>query len=61
MESMFFTSGLQSGLYPAGLPVGRVVESASHRGASQLSISVQPRANLSSISYVDVILWEPGS
>ena len=58
---LFFTSGLQSGLYPAGLPVGRVVESASHRGASQLSISVQPLANLSSISYVDVILWEPGS
>jgi rod shape-determining protein MreC len=57
----FFTSGLQGGLYPPGIPVGKVAESASHQGATQLSISVEPLAGLQQLSYVDVVLWEPGS
>jgi rod shape-determining protein MreC len=57
----FYTSGLQGGLYPAGIPVGSVVASASRQGATQLSVSIQPLANLHQLSYVDVVLWEPGS
>jgi rod shape-determining protein MreC len=59
-ETMY-TSGLQGGLFPAGIPVGKVVATLTHRGATELSISVKPLANLSQLDYVDVVLWEPGS
>ena len=56
-----FTNGLQGGLFPGGIPVGTIVGSAAHRGATQQSISVVPIANLDNLSYVNVVLWEPGS
>ena len=59
-EAMY-TSGLQGGLFPAGIPVGRVVGTQTHRGATELSISVRPLADLTRLDYVDVVLWEPGS
>ena len=59
-ETMY-TSGLQGGLFPAGIPVGTIQYSASHRGATEVSISVAPLANLSQLDYLDVVLWEPGS
>jgi rod shape-determining protein MreC len=59
-ETMY-TSGLQGGLFPAGIPVGTVVGTQIHHGATEVSISVKPLANLSELDYVDVVLWEPGS
>jgi cell shape-determining protein MreC len=44
-----------------GIPVGTVVGTLSQTGVSQQSISVAPLANLSNLSYVDVVLWEPGA
>ena len=59
-ETMY-TSGLQGGLFPPGIPVGKIAGAQTHRGATELSISVKPLANLSQLAYVDVVLWEPGS
>jgi len=59
-ETMY-TSGLQGGLFPAGIPVGRIAVTHIHRGATEVSISVEPLANLNELDYVDVVLWEPGS
>jgi rod shape-determining protein MreC len=59
-ETMY-TSGLQGGLFPAGIPVGTIQETHLHRGATEVSISVTPLADLSDLDYVDVVLWEPGS
>ena len=58
---MFYTSGLQGGLFPAGIPVGTVAVSNNQRGATELSIAVHPLAELRNLAYVDVVLWEPGS
>lgn len=57
----FYTSGLRGGLYPAGIPVGTVSGSVARRGATQLSVSVAPLADLDGLAYVDVVLWEPGT
>jgi rod shape-determining protein MreC len=59
-ETMY-TSGLQGGLFPRGIPVGTIDETQSHRGATEESISITPLANLKDLDYVDVVLWEPGS
>lgn len=56
---IMFTGGLQGGLYPPGIPVGAVTDSASSQGATQLSISVHPLADLVHLTYVDIVLWEP--
>ncbi|HEY4927676.1 MAG TPA: rod shape-determining protein MreC [Acidimicrobiales bacterium] len=58
---VFVTSGLQGALFPAGIPVARVV--ASHTGdtASQESVSLQPEADLPHLRYVSVVLWGPSS
>jgi len=56
-----FTSGLQGGVFPAGIPVGTVAGTVSRAGAAQQSISLSPLANFSDLAYVDVVLWEPGS
>ncbi len=56
-----FTSGLQGGEYPPGIPVAKIVTTTSRRGATQLSVSAQPLADLQDLAYVDVVLWAPGT
>ena len=58
---IMYTNGLQGGLFPPGIPVGAVAGSENARGATELSISVHPLADLRHLTYVDVVLWEPGS
>lgn len=55
------TDGLQGGLFPPGLPVGRVSKLLINPGASSYSVSLTPTANLNNLSYVDVVLWEPST
>lgn len=57
----FYTSGLRGGLYPAGIPVGTVTGSVARRGETQLEVTLAPLADLDGLSYVDVVLWEPGT
>jgi rod shape-determining protein MreC len=56
---VFVTSGLQGALFPAGIPVARVVSSHTGDTASQESVSLQPEADLPHLRYVSVILWGP--
>ena len=55
------TDGLQGGLFPPGLPVGRVTKLLINPGASTYSVSLAPTANLNNLAYVDVVLWEPST
>jgi rod shape-determining protein MreC len=55
------TDGLQGGLFPPGLPVGRVTKLLVNPGASTYSVSLAPTANLNTLAYVDVVLWEPST
>ena len=56
---VFVTSGLQDALFPAGIPVARVVSSHTGDTASQESVSLVPEADLAHLRYVSVILWAP--
>lgn len=55
------TNGLQAGLFPPGLPVGRVTKLLINPGASSYAVSLVPTANLNNLAYVDVVLWEPST
>ena len=59
--SLLSTNGLQGGLFPPGLPVGRVSKLLINPGASSYSVSLTPTANLNNLAYVDVVLWEPST
>jgi rod shape-determining protein MreC len=59
--SLLSTNGLQGGLFPPGLPVGRVTKLIVNPGASTYSVSLAPTANLNDLAYVDVVLWEPST
>ncbi|NNN08881.1 MAG: rod shape-determining protein MreC [Acidimicrobiaceae bacterium] len=59
--SLLSTSGLQGGLFPPGLPVGRVTKLLINPGSSSYSVSLAPTANLNNLAYVDVVLWEPST
>lgn len=61
LGELLYTNGLQGGLYPPGIPVGAISTSTNNRGATELSISVAPLADLHHLTYVDVVLWEPGT
>jgi rod shape-determining protein MreC len=54
-----YTSGLQGGAYPAGIPIGTVIASTLAQGGNQLSITLHPSADLSQLAYVAVVEWEP--
>jgi cell shape-determining protein MreC len=56
-----FTSGLQSAAFPPGIPVATVSTFRTPSGASQISITVEPSANLSQLAYVDVVQWVPNT
>lgn len=55
------TNGLQGGLFPPGLPVGRVTKLIINPGSSSYSVTLAPTANLNNLAYVDVVLWEPST
>ncbi len=59
--SLLSTDGLQGGLFPPGLPVGRVTKLLVSPGSSTYAVSLKPTANLNDLSYVDVVLWEPST
>ena len=58
---LMFTSGLQAAAFPPGIPVATVSTFHTPSGASQISITVEPSANLSQLAYVDVVQWVPSS
>jgi rod shape-determining protein MreC len=58
-HTILLTSGLQNASFPPNIPVARVTKFSSSPSSTQVSVSAVPLANLSSIQYVDVMLWEP--
>jgi cell shape-determining protein MreC len=56
-----WTSGLQAATFPPGIPVATVASFHTPSGASQISINVEPSANLSQLAYVDVVQWVPNT
>ncbi len=58
---VFTTSGLEGASYPAGIPVAKVVASKTGVTASEESVTLEPLADLSHLSYVAVVLWGPSS
>jgi len=56
---VMYTNGLAGGEYPAGIPVAYVTSFKTLTGASQMTVSVRPMANLDELTYVDVVQWQP--
>ncbi len=52
------TSGLQHAEFPADIPVAAVTSFSSTPSATQESVSARPLADLGSLQYVDVLLWQ---
>ena len=53
------TSGLERGLFPAQIPVGRVVSTSAPPGALQKEILLDPSVDLVRLEFVRVLLWTP--
>jgi rod shape-determining protein MreC len=53
------TSGLERGLFPPQIPVGRVRSAKAVPGALQQDIQITPSVDLLRIEFVRVLLWTP--
>ena len=56
-----YTSSLDAAAFPPGIPVAKVASFHTSAGASQISVTVTPLADLSQLAYVNVVLWEPAA
>jgi rod shape-determining protein MreC len=56
---VMYTNGLAASEYPPGIPVARITSATTEPGASQISITARPLADLDHLAYVDVVLWLP--
>ncbi|MFO7280412.1 MAG: rod shape-determining protein MreC [Thermoanaerobacterales bacterium] len=54
------TSGVDRSAFPPGVPVGTVVETQQGAGGLTLELVVEPLVEVSQLSYVTVLLWQPG-
>jgi len=59
LRQVMYTNGLQGGEFPQGIPVAYVTSVHALPGASQMTVQVQPMANLDQLTYVDVVQWYP--
>jgi rod shape-determining protein MreC len=53
------TSGLERGRFPQGLPIGTVTDARADEGSLERELDVQMLADLSDLTFVSVVLWEP--
>lgn len=53
------TSGLERGLFPAQIPVGRVRSTSAAPSALQKEILLDPSVDLVRLEFVRVLLWKP--
>ena len=54
---LVFTSGLENGVYPANIPVGKVVSVKKEPGALEQTIMVKPLVDVGRLSFVRVLEW----
>lgn len=55
------TSGLERARFPQGLPIGTVTAVRRDEGALEQQLDVQMLADMSDLTFVSVVLWEPPS
>jgi rod shape-determining protein MreC len=55
------TAGVAGGLFPPDVPVGTIADVSTDAGALQKTLDVDLLANLRTLTYVTVLLWEPSS
>lgn len=53
------TSGLQQSRFPPNIPVGQVVRSRLRPNALQQDVTVEPVADLSKLTFLTVLQWNP--
>jgi rod shape-determining protein MreC len=53
------TSGIDRSIFPADVPVGRVVEAELASNQLTQVLRIEPFADLDNLGYVRVLLWEP--
>lgn len=53
------TSGLQGGIFPPGIPVGKVKSVGYHNGDLQENVSLTPEVDMGSLQFVDILKWLP--
>lgn len=58
---VFSTSGLQGEIFPAGIPVARLVAVSTPPGALQESIRAAPLVNYDTLQFVRILLWQPSA
>jgi rod shape-determining protein MreC len=58
-NDVMVTSGLQGGIFPPGIPVGKVKSVSYHNGDPQENISLTPVVDMNSLEFVDVLRWLP--
>lgn len=56
-----YTSGLQGAVFPAGIPVATVTSVRNVPGAADKVVRAKPIADLSGLSYVEVLVWSGSS
>ncbi|SHE76411.1 rod shape-determining protein MreC [Ferrithrix thermotolerans DSM 19514] len=59
-DQVLTTSGLQGEIFPAGIPVGKVISASIPAGSLEESVSVKPVVNYANLQYVKVLFWTPG-
>lgn len=58
-NDVMVTSGLQGGIFPPGIPVGKVKTVGYHSGDLQENVSLAPEVDMTSLQFVDVLKWQP--
>jgi rod shape-determining protein MreC len=59
--AIFATDGLEGGLFPPGIPVAKVRTITLTPGTSTYELTLSPAADLTHLSYVNVLIWEPAT
>lgn len=54
------TSGVERSTFPPGIPVGTVDSTSEGSGGLALELIVDPLVDVEQLSYVSVLLWQPG-
>ena len=57
--AVVITSGVPQSLFPANIPVGVVFEFHKDPGELQLTVKVEPAADLTNLGVVKIIVWKP--
>jgi rod shape-determining protein MreC len=58
-EAGLVTSGVDRSAYPDGIPVARVTSTREGAGGLSLELVAEPLVDLTRLSFVNVLLWEP--